>query len=240
METVILLTGTIYPNNMGQTVLQDPVVRKEQYKESIYFYLKKTNLKIVFVENSNTDISNDFINENTIHRLEFLMFDGNNYSRKFGKGYGEMKILNYAFENSVFIKNCDFVIKITGRIKIKNINIFINQINRLLFKEFFILDFQRNLKWADSRLFIFYQNFFSKYLQKYGNQIDDSREINFEHALCKASLEAILDNVEYYPLTDYPVFSGSAGTTGKKYNENIFFKFLRHFKYRFKYFCLTR
>lgn len=57
MEYILLLTACINPDGMPFTCLADVGVRKKQYIEALNFYLKNTTRKIVFVENSGTDIS---------------------------------------------------------------------------------------------------------------------------------------------------------------------------------------
>ena len=99
-DVVLLLTACINPNGMLYTTIQDTELRKKHYIESLFFYLTKTQYKIVFVENSNTDISSLYQKEISEGRLECITFDGNNYDRSLGKGYGEALILDYACMHS--------------------------------------------------------------------------------------------------------------------------------------------
>lgn len=102
MEYILLLTACINPDGMPFTCLADVGVRKKQYIEALNFYLKNTTRKIVFVENSGTDISSSF--KDFQHRIEFLCFDGNLcFDKRKGKGYGEALILEYAMAKSEFI-----------------------------------------------------------------------------------------------------------------------------------------
>ena len=117
----ILLTGTITPNGMGNTVLQDPTLREKQYIDAIEYYLNGTDLKIVFCENSEKNIFHKINSEKKTTQLECITFDGNNYDKNRGKGYGEAAIIKYALENSEFLNSADYLFKITGRVKIKNI-----------------------------------------------------------------------------------------------------------------------
>lgn len=89
MNIVLLLTACVNPNGMSHTVLTDCSERQSQYEQALRWYLENTNFKIVLCENSQTDFSanfNSYINED---RLEFLCFDGNNFDKELGKGYGE-------------------------------------------------------------------------------------------------------------------------------------------------------
>ena len=71
MEYILLLTACINPDGMPFTCLADVGVRKKQYIEALNFYLKNTTRKIVFVENSGTDISSSF--KDFQHRIDFCV-----------------------------------------------------------------------------------------------------------------------------------------------------------------------
>ncbi|RYZ23735.1 MAG: hypothetical protein EOO10_20840 [Chitinophagaceae bacterium] len=63
---------------------------------------------MLFVENSGADVSPLFQEEINNGRLEVITFIGNNYDRKLGKGYGEIRIIEKALNDSCFLKNADF------------------------------------------------------------------------------------------------------------------------------------
>lgn len=84
---VLLLTACINPNGMCKTVLTDTTQRLEQYLEAIRFYLKAIPNRVLFVENTDYDISSYFTKEIGQGRLECLSFNGNDYDKSFGKGH---------------------------------------------------------------------------------------------------------------------------------------------------------
>lgn len=130
MEYILLLTACINPDGMPFTCLADVGVRKKQYIEALNFYLKNTTRKIVFVENSGTDISSSF--KDFQHRIEFLCFDGNLcFDKRKGKGYGEALILEYAMAKSEFITDDVLIFKLTGRLQLININRLIHYMDKL-------------------------------------------------------------------------------------------------------------
>lgn len=96
MEYILLLTACINPDGMPFTCLADVGVRKKQYIEALNFYLKNTTRKIVFVENSGTDISSSF--KDFQHRIEFLCFDGILIREK-GKGMERRLYWNMQWPN---------------------------------------------------------------------------------------------------------------------------------------------
>jgi hypothetical protein len=130
MKKLALLTGTINPRkfNTPKTKLMDEKVRLKQYVETIEKYILNSNFEIIiFCENSNYKY--DYKNLMNLARknkknLEIVRFLGNKKEvLNKGKGYGEGEIIDYALENSKYLKkpNQTFY-KITGRIFIKNIN----------------------------------------------------------------------------------------------------------------------
>jgi len=119
METVIILTTTVYVQNKCYVFQTDPTERIKMYLKSINQWLEKTNFKIFLVENSGYPF-NEFseserfkkicFNESTLPEAQYLI--GNN-----SKGASELFSINYT--KPFLPKNC-FVIKITGRYFISN------------------------------------------------------------------------------------------------------------------------
>lgn len=220
-KVIILLTATVNPGNMAFTKLIDSALRREQYISSLNYWLKTTDLPIVFIENSGTDLSNE-IDKNFSDRVEFLTFNGNNYPAELGKGFGEMKCLQYVSEKSLFYKNSDFVFKVTGRNRVLNFK----KIYRhyLQTNDMYIyLDLKRSLSFADSRVFGFNPHFLIEYLLKRQNEVNDSENRFFENSLAKAALDAIIDGRKFEQFSFYPEVTGISGTDNKAYNQSFLF-----------------
>ena len=234
LKVVLLLTGTINPDGMSLTELQDIQTREAHYIESIMHWCKKPNLHVVFVENSNTNISGSISSDVDISKLEILTFNGNDYNKSLGKGYGELSCIKYAMLHSKFLNEADFIFKVTGRYIVLNYDFFFNS----LLKEDkidLLIDLKLNLTFADSRFFGFTKNFISNYLAKYESIINDSKGIFFETILCKAALNAIADGYVYRPMYTLPRIKGFSGSLGKRFNSN-YLHWLRHmYKYYLKY-----
>ncbi len=232
-KVVLLLTGTINPNNMSFTKLQDADSRKAQYIDAIRFWLKKSDLPVVFVENSDTSIASYFEPETASGRLELLHFQGNNYTRKLGKGYGELTILEYANCHSRWIKEADFVFKVTGRHKILNFDTFYAQFMGSPDISVMV-NFYGFLKNCDSRFFGYIPSFLPDYLIHYKDVVNDSNEIYFETILSNSVHEAIADGYKFRPFQNLPRIQGSSGTFGIRYKSNFFSWFRHNTEYRFK------
>jgi hypothetical protein len=123
------MTATISPPaNAKDLVRADPTVRLHDYCEALEFYLRLPNShidRIIFVENSNSDLTALFeLCEREKHgkQIEFLAFEGgNDFPPEYGKGYGEMIMLNYAIDKTKLFTDTDIVWKATGRLILRNL-----------------------------------------------------------------------------------------------------------------------
>lgn len=228
---IILLTGCIEPNGMVQTTLNDKEVRKEQYINALNFYLQKTGHSIVFVDNSNSDISYLFKSYVLSGRLEYLSFSGNQRKDK-GKGYGECEIIQYALDHSKIIKTSKDkrIAKITGRLIVSNINIIISLHSVLFNHNTTFFSINSDLSFPDSRLIIAPNDFYSLLLNS-KEDIDDSKGYYFEHALIDTFRK--YRDLSYSPFYIIPQIEGMSGSTGEIYrNEPITLSFcIRYAKY---------
>ncbi len=135
MNIVILLTTTVNVENYISWLKQkNKEDRKNMYMNIINLWLTKTKFKIVVVENSGYkfDIENTNLEQITFispkKKLKKKLRKENQIK---SKGQHEMYSLNYACKNSEFIKNSDYVIKITGRYFIPKLErILNNKINK--------------------------------------------------------------------------------------------------------------
>ena len=223
---VILLTGTIIPNSTTTLTVKDPEVRQDQYLNSILFYLQQTSLKIVFVENSNADLKKfPKISE----RIEYHSFNAKRGNADRGKGFKELEIMNYALNHSRFLKEAASVIKITGRLKLLNINQITSdflKLNkkypRLVYADPFA---EGNI---DARCFIFTKDFWP-FLKKAGENTD--QRYNFELTLWDAisKYESIDENL--FKSIKLPLrIQGISGSFGNAYNHNLIIHYVRYLR----------
>lgn len=130
-QNILLMTATITPpSGVPELSRVNPALRLHDYGKALEFYLPLLNRcidKIIFVENSNSDIhSLQAIVDRYGHNqeVEFIVFYGLDHPPQYGRAYGEFKLIDYAMENSTIIKNCypdATVWKVTGRYIIRNI-----------------------------------------------------------------------------------------------------------------------
>ncbi len=211
----LVMTGCIAPpENVYTLYVTDHEIRKEQYKDAILFYIKYTKIrKIIFCDNSEADEIDGLKQcaENYHKEFEWLSCKGNieRICEK-GKGYGEGEILKYILDNSYIIRNCDTIVKVTGRIQVRNLNSIL--VHTHIHNNYFnIYIDEKGNKFADTRFFIIkIKDFKDVLLNEYKN-VDDKNKVTLE--VCYAN-KIIKENMQYqnFPICiDYEGVSGSSG-----------------------------
>lgn len=212
---VILLTACVDPKGMSYTYLVDNDVRKQQYIAALTFYLQKTSLPIVFCENTLCDFSDLFQDYISAGRLEYITFDGNNFDKSRGKGFGEIEILEYAFNNSYLLKDVNRVVKITGRLQCMNINLLL-RMNRLMVCSIIQTNYiSGKSKMMDSKIVIAPPNFFKNELISKKDILNDSTGVYFEYMLFLSVCNQV--NYLFFPFIIIPELEGQSGSTGALY-----------------------
>lgn len=229
-ECLLLLTGTIQPNTQQTVKLIDGNERRKQYIDAIDFYLQKTNFKLLFVENSGNDISDRF--QGYESRIEFLTYVSQPTVPDRGKGYKEMEILNYAMNTSKFINDINYIIKITGRLKILNIN-YLLQHNDRLFKTAVVSNIYKLGK-MDSRFFLFNKKFWP-YLKDKGEKIDIN--YSFEQALWLATkIYCVESEKKLYRQFSSPLLvKGTSGSFDTPYYRGFLLELIKKIRHRLNY-----
>ncbi len=220
MSIPLLLTATTNPGNTINVTVNSVEDRRQQYLSALEFYLdSKVFQRVIFAENSGDDL--EFLipvkekAENLGIEIELLEKCGSNEWPAYGKGRGELSIIQQAFKRSQWLqeKN-DRVMKITGRYIIKNIDRLTNKINRILAEV--VCDLRGNLSTADSRLFVGSKRFIEEDFFPKFEFIDDRQEIYFEHVLAQAAHFSMSKGFDWELLPELPIIDGINGTTGEK------------------------
>jgi len=130
-KPTIILTTTVHVSSSTATQI-DKNERIQTYIKSINQWLLKTNLNIVVVENSGysfDELANyiDFYK----YRFQVITFRQENDGRKLltSKGGSEISSIHYAYHNSSIIKSSQFIIKLTGRYFIDELEDYLSNYN---------------------------------------------------------------------------------------------------------------
>jgi hypothetical protein len=122
-NTTIILTSTVNVNLAKSHIFQKNVdSRLETYLKSILQWLNKTSFNIVLVENSGYEFD-ELNNEKKIFkdRFEVITFkeselqEANYLKNTDSKGSSEVFAIDYAYQHSKLIHSSNFIIKITCR-----------------------------------------------------------------------------------------------------------------------------
>ncbi len=188
---VILLSACVNPDGMSYTLLSNPEIRQKQYLEALEYYLTHTPYSIVVCENTQTRFIPSTMLDTYADRLEFLTFDGNRFDKTLGKGYGEAIIIEHALNHSVFCKDADYIIKITGRLIIRNFQTLLS--SGFLFhsplRKYVIADMHTPLTMCNSFFLVAHKEFWQNYFCPAKEKLNDSRNFTFEHLLAQKILE---------------------------------------------------
>lgn len=218
-NVVVLLTACINPGGVINTARSDPIERLEDYKQALKEWcLHSGDVPIVFCENSGYELNElrAIARENTRSgkSVELLSFSGQDFPPCLGKGYGEMRIIRYALEKSKLIKPDSIVIKITGRLFVKNNRQLIERLSLPDTADVYC-DLRFNMTSSDSRVFCATGLFLERYLLPRCEHVNDSTGDIFEKVLAKAIHAALADGWQWSMLPSTPWMVGVAATANK-------------------------
>lgn len=135
MNTTLILTSTVYvnykKNYLHQTKYKD---RIQTYLKSLNQWLSKTKFNIILVENSGYEF-HELNHEKELYKNRFEVITYREEEEEAAaylkddtfKGGSEMFAINYAFRHSRLINTSTFIIKITARFYIDELEQYLSQ-----------------------------------------------------------------------------------------------------------------
>ena len=219
MTQILFLTACVNPKGMAYTKLSNPEIRLQQYKDALNWYLENTDMKILLVENSGYDFSDSYQKQIDEGRMEMLCYDGNDYDRSRGKGYGEAAIMEYGITHSRLLSTAPphlQIVKITGRLLCLNINDLcrsckdVNTVYANISKD----DWDGNI--ATSQVVMAPVSFFKELFLPRREEINDSKCRHFEHVLYDSIQDWTKKNGHHCMFWTPPAMEGVSGTSGAK------------------------
>ncbi|VXD12899.1 hypothetical protein [Planktothrix paucivesiculata] len=236
-DIVLLLTATIDIKGMPKAYPSDPQIRQEDYFQTLKYYINHHPKiqKILFVENSgwSLEIVQKATSENPYNKeVEFISIDGNNFPRSYGKGYGEISLIDQGFKQSKLIQEADYIAKITGRIKLLNLTKILSHISDdydclcdikdqgWIIKKYLFQETTAS-PYTDTRFLVFKKEFYLKYFKPL---LDNHQDGCFymEQKIYQGIQAAKLDQKLMERFFIEPNFSGISGHfQGKDYDSPI-------------------
>ncbi|MEK9973513.1 MAG: hypothetical protein VW876_08755, partial [Deltaproteobacteria bacterium] len=158
MSIPLLLTATTNPGETINVTVNSVEDRRQQYLDTLEFYLAVGVFKkIIFAENSGDDLEFLVSVQKKAAQagieLELLEKCGSNHWPSYGKGRGELSIIQQAFSRSKWLQEEAIrALKITGRYTVKNVVGLVKKVNQTDAEV--ICDLRGNLSTADARFFV--------------------------------------------------------------------------------------
>ncbi len=179
--------------------------RLQQYADSIRSILASQAFdKIVFCENSNYGTERlsylMSVAKEKGTELELLSFQGNEEKAcMHGKGYGEGEIMHYVFSHSSFINSETYFVKLTGRLKVDNIQAIASRLKQ--HKTYFNIPNHTRRDLYDTRLYAMpIKQFQDLFLESFEQVMDDQGiflEVVYTDIIRKCNI--IVNNFPKYP-----------------------------------------
>ena len=217
------------------TVLLDPEERARQYMDSISWYLRDTSLKkIIICDNTGYSYPLSLYELAVIYRkeIELLSFNGDSTAvERHGKGYGEGEIMEYVMAHSRLLNTVEGFIKITGRLKVVNIDQIIQSINpsenyfmpiSLLRPRFMVPRAARSC--VEVRVYYVTREFFRTALLTAYKTVRDDETFFLEHAYYRAIAQwpSFKASVKCFSIA--PEITGISGSNGWVFKERSWLK----------------
>lgn len=238
----MLLTSCIDVGKMPDVRRIDLDIRLGDYRAALLFYLNQTSIsKIVYCDNSGYDLSvlKSLIKDYPSKEVEFLSFTGQNESLRYGKGHGEISIMEYALNNSYLIADSSYIVKITGRLIVRNFDAIMKKLDNV--RNFDICcDLRNNLAFSDSRIFVSSKIFLCEYLFPLKKLLNDSNGVWMEHILAFATHNALGDSMRWAPFHLALDIHGVSGTSGLILNTSRISFAIRYIFVKIKNYLLLR
>ena len=239
-EKVLVVTGCISPNpRTPQLKLKDDIFRKKQYIESLRFYIENAKIdNIVYCDNSGASVDSELASlaERRGKRFEWISFYGDtDKTIAYGKGYGECEIMKYVLIHSELVKRSNYLIKVTGRLIVRNINLLM----RLSGKNvcFCPNKTEDHRLYINTRIYMMPIETFKRDFQGAINYINDNNKIYLEHAF---GICVVNNSVSFKKFMIAPWIEGISGSTGREYKPTFWAFIKDNIKlrmYRFKKDC---
>ncbi len=213
---LLIITGCVNVNSeMPFVTIFNENIRLKDYMKTIDWALHTSKFRdIIFCENSNYALDITEINKKAQElgkSFEYLTFLGNSKKAiEQGKGYGEGEIVDYALTNSKLIENHQFFCKITGRLKISNIENLIRKPGNYFMNE-------KAKEEIDTRFYCVKKIDYNCILRDGFLNVNDNEGFFLEHVFYQ---ELHKRKVKYRMFCERPLFEGVSGSTGRIYQDS--------------------
>lgn len=238
MYPPILLTSCVNVSDKSVS-LNDASKRVKYTLESVKNWLDYIpTIKIVICDNSGYDFQGEVKRFFPGKDIECLSFWGDKVAvSKYGKGYGEGEIIEYATSNSIYILNAKCFAKCTAKLWVKDPEIFLKKWNgqcavKPVFKNVF--SFRSTfISYVDTRFYVVSLDFYEKYFRGIHKRIKPNSPIGIEELFLEVITSNDLVNIFWKKC---PQIYGISGASARAYRNSL----KKEFKENVKYFLVQK
>ncbi len=233
-DILVFITATIHCGSTPHVKRQDPNDRRLDYLTAFRHWMnQQCDADFLFCENSSADLS-AFVEVAETHgqgkSVRFVSFSGNQGAQEYGKGYGEIEMLRYAFATIPETLTYRYIIKVTGRYQVDNGS----QIVTLISQQHadLICDIHANLSWGDTGVVAFTPLTALNHLIPYQNHLDETRGVIIEHVMAQCLHRTLLAKGTWVPLPCSPLCRGFSGSWNTAKTSSITYRIKQDIKRR--------
>jgi hypothetical protein len=224
MPFQMVLTASISPN--GTFIkLTDTDTRRQQYLHAVAALLATADPivdGITFIENTGADLAlfeQLVARENHFQKkVELISLKLNDFPVEYGIGYGEFRLLDEGIAQSKLIGPGTHIVKLTGRLRVRNLPAILHRIPASLDLALDIAPYRDPRDgFVDTRLMVISQSFYMGRIAGMYQQVNGSQNITAEHCLYQVVRNSPQANIlPRLPLE--PRWAGYSGSTGMQYD----------------------
>jgi hypothetical protein len=236
----LLIPCTVDATGIANNLRTNIVDRTSDIEQSLENWINLALFsKILIVENSGykgnlfNSIKKKYINKVYI---EIVIYDGQNFDRKYGKGYGWYASIKKAIENSQLGKNSEIFTIVPGRYFIPNAKKIITNLKCNM-----MCNLNNNLTFAFSPIAVFTREFIVNYWLPECKKSNESIGMPMEKYQARAVLRAIADGHKWELPSEDPILQAISGTSNMPYMRGFFhtltlryYSYLKKFVFEFK------
>lgn len=224
MRDLLLLTSTIEPGDVPHLVRALWADRRRDYLSAVEFYsnaCSPSEVQLLFVENSGANVDDiRAVAAKHGHELAVISYVEDSVVSRRGKGNGEAlmfdRVARWLSETSGEYRR---LIKVTGRLSVKNINSILTfDLGRPRPSPYVCCRVTADFTVVDTKFFITDPAVFTKYFTGMEPEVSESTGRFLEHVCARRLARALSDDVLWLRFRRYPHFVGVSASTAVRYS----------------------
>ena len=235
----LLITSSVNVHSPASK-LRNVWLRQSFTLQAISKWIKQVpGLNIILCDGSGHDFSHIISDKFPGLTIECLSFQ-NSYElvARYGVGYGEGEIINYALKNSALLNSAQYFVKCSAKLWLLNsrhLRLFDSKKDLTANFGFSTLDrlISSSPTYMDTRCYCVNRTFYHKYFESAYKEVSDIANNPLE-AVMATRLSGLSSRMSDYCINYYPVFRGVSGSSFHHYDETPIETLRQAIKHRIK------